>query len=239
MYTDLAHLWPVISKPEDYAVEAGFWLDALRARLGPGRHEVLYLGAGAGHHMSHLTRDFQITAVDLSREMLALSEHLNPIVKHLVGDMRNLRLGRTFDAVLIHDCIVYMQTEEELEAAFATARAHLEPGGVFITVPDWYRETFPETQVGHWVIRKDDQELTFIECQTDPDSADTTIESVFFYIFQENGQLRIEKDHHVFGLFPHSTWNELMWEAGFDVDEWPCPILQDKRPTNLLVGVAV
>jgi len=43
--------------------------------------------------------------------MLELSRTINPEAEHILGDMRTLRLGRTFDAVLIHDAICYMTTE--------------------------------------------------------------------------------------------------------------------------------
>jgi len=43
--------------------------------------------------------------------------------------MRSVRLGRTYDAVIIHDAIMYMTTEDDLVAALATARAHLAPAG--------------------------------------------------------------------------------------------------------------
>jgi len=45
--------------------------------------------------------------------------------------MRNIRLGRKFSAVLIHDAISDMLTERDLSATFETAVAHLEKGGVF------------------------------------------------------------------------------------------------------------
>ena len=114
MYTDLAHLWPLISPPEDYAEEAGYWRDVLREKLGPGRHEILELGVGGGHNLSHLTGDFQATAVDLSEKMLEHSRRLNPEVEHHVGDMRTFRLDRKFDAVLVHDAICYMLNEDDL-----------------------------------------------------------------------------------------------------------------------------
>ena len=66
MYDELAHLWRLISPPEDYADEARYWRDALRAKLGSGRHEILELGVGGGNNLSHLTSEFQATAVDLS-----------------------------------------------------------------------------------------------------------------------------------------------------------------------------
>ena len=142
LYDDLAYLWPAISPPEDYAAEAVYWRRALREKLGPGRHHVLELGVGGGHNLSHLTPYFQATAVDLSQRMLALSEKLNPGVEHHLGDMRTVRLGRKFDAVLVHDAISYMLNEDDLRATFATARYHLGPGGVLLAAPDLVKDTF-------------------------------------------------------------------------------------------------
>ena len=64
LYYELAYLWPIISPPEEYAEEAGHLHDAIRDKLGPGRHELLELGVGGGHNLSHLTAQFECTAVD-------------------------------------------------------------------------------------------------------------------------------------------------------------------------------
>jgi SAM-dependent methyltransferase len=237
MYEELAYLWPLISPPESYADEARCWRDALRAHLGPGRHEILELGVGGGHNLSHLTADFQATAVDISEKMLANSVALNPGVEHHVGDMRSVRLGRCFKAVIAHDAIDYMLTEADLRAAFATARAHLKPGGVFITSPDWFRETFDGTSVSHSIRRQGELELTFIEHQTDSDPSDTVMESVMFYVINKGGRLAVEQDLHITGLFPEATWLRLMDEAGFRVEKWPYSPRDDPRQSLLLIGV--
>ena len=57
MYTEFARYWTLISDPADYAEEARYWREALRSRLGPGRHEILELGVGGGNNLSHLTDD--------------------------------------------------------------------------------------------------------------------------------------------------------------------------------------
>jgi hypothetical protein len=67
---------------------------------------------------------------------------INPDTEHLVGDMRALRLGRTYDAVLIHDAICYMTTKDDLRAAMTTAFEHLRPRGAAVFEPDFVRETF-------------------------------------------------------------------------------------------------
>jgi len=236
MYDDLAYLWPLISPPEGYANEARYWRDALREKLGPERHPILELGVGGGNNLSHLARDFQATAVDLSERMLAHSKKLNPSVEHHVGDMRMVRLGRTFKAVIIHDAINYMLTEEDLRATFATAAAHLKPGGVFITAPDWFRETFQGPRVFHRTREKDGVELTHIEYMYDPDPGDTTMETVMFYMIRERGGLRIEEDLHITGLFSIQTWVDLMTQARFVVEKRPYPVHDDGHEAYLLVG---
>lgn len=238
LYTDLAHLWPLMSPPEDYADEGDCWRGELRKRLGPGRARILELGTGGGHLLHHIADGFEATAVDLSEGMLAHSRRLNPDVTHHVGDMRTVRLGETFDAVLIHDAISYMTTEDDLRAAFATARAHLRPGGLFLTAPDDYVETFTPPDVWHETQRSGEAELTFVEYSWDPDPSDTRIETVYVFFFQENGALRVEVDRHTFGLFPVSTWERLLIESGFKAERIDYPHSENGSEAYLWICTA-
>ena len=239
LYSDLAYLWPLVSPPEDYAEEAIHWRDAIRTRLGEGRHRILELGVGGGHNLSHLTADFEATAVDLSPEMLEHSRRLNPEVEHHVGDMRTVRLGKSFDVVLIHDAVSYMLTEEDLRAAFSTARAHLRPGGLLLAAPDLVAESFREGRVLRWDIpppaKSGDPEVRVEERLTDP--TDTTIESWITFTIIEGGRERIETDLHVTGLFPLATWVALMEEAGFETEVLPLPGDGDGCGEHLFSGI--
>lgn len=237
LYDEFADLWPLVSAPEDYKIEAAYWRDALHAKLGPGKHEFLELGVGGGNNLSHLTGDFQATAVDISEKMLAVSRALNPDVTHHVGDMRDIRLNRKFNAVIIHDSISYMTSEEDLLATFNTAKAHLEKDGVLLVAPDWYIETFNGPEVSHNVRKNSNIELTFIEYLHDPDPSDSTIEGVFFYLMKDGKNLRIEQDLHIFGLFTLQTWTNLLNKAGFRVEKWPHPVHSDQKRAYLLVGI--
>jgi len=227
-----------LDPPEDYALEAGFWRQALRERLGPGRHSILELGVGGGHNLSHLTEDFYATAVDISEPMLENSRRLNPGVEHVLGDMRRVRLGRKFKAVLIHDAISYMRTERDLKLVLDTARAHLESGGVLICSPDWFRETFKGTLVDQRILPgPGGMELTYMEHVTDPDPLDTTIETRFFYVIKKDGKVSVEQDLHITGLFSLQTWLDLMTQAGFKAETLPYPVYDDDHEGYLLLGV--
>jgi SAM-dependent methyltransferase len=238
MYGDLAHLWPPVSPPEGYAAEAVHWRAALRAHLGPGRHAILEFGVGGGNNLSHLTADFDATAVDLSEGMLAHSRRRNPGVAHRVGDMRSVRLGRRFAAVLVHDAVSYLTSEDDLRATFATAAAHLEPGGVFVCAPDWYRETFDGPRVDVHGPRGPDGAFTMVEYAHDPDPSDTTIEVRYVFFLRSGGRVAIETDRHLLGLFPLATWMRLLGEAGFAAEKRPYPVHADGHEAWLLVGKA-
>ena len=238
LYDKLAYLWPVISPPEDYAEEAVHWREALRRYLGPGRHRLLELGVGGGHNLSHLTGEFEAVAADISPKMLELSQRLNPTVEHHLGDMRTVRLpGQTFDAVLIHDAISYMLTEDDLRAVFATARVHLRPGGLLLAAPDLVRDTFREGMKLRWSTEKDGIEIITEETIHDPDPNDTIVKSRFTYTITENGERRVEQDLHLSGLFSIATWFSLLEEIGFTADRIPLPGDGDGCGQHLFCGV--
>ena len=221
LYGDLAHLWPLMSPPADYAAEAAYWRRELRSHLGPGKHRILDLGSGGGHFLSHFAGEFAATAVDLSDAMLAHSRRLNPGVMHHIGDMRTVRLNTQFDAVLIHDAIAYMTTEADLLAAFTTAHAHLRKGGLLITAPDFYIDTFRSPWVHHETHTDGDSVLTHIEYSVVLDLSDGKMDTVFIFFVKEAGELRVELDRHVTGLFRIATWQRLLGEADFSAGRVP------------------
>lgn len=237
LYGDLAWLWPLMSPPDEYAEEAARWREVLREKLGPGRHAVLELGVGGGHNLSHLTAEFEATAVDLSDAMLAQCRALNPGVPTCVGDMRSVRLDRTFAAVLLHDAVSHMLTEEDVAAVFETAAAHLDKGGVVIASPDRYRENFLPPETEHVTNASDTLRVTWFEYTHDPDPDDTVVEHVFTYLIASADGLRIEHDRLHTGLFPQSTWLRLMDQAGFTPEVRTFALQNWPKPYQLLVGV--
>jgi SAM-dependent methyltransferase len=214
-YGDLAPWWPLISPPEDYAEEAAELADLLTSGDAPVR-EVLELGSGGGHNAVHLAHRFALTLVDASPQMLVVSRRLNPGCEHVVGDMRRLRLGKLFDAVLVHDAIDYMTTEIDLRAALATAHEHCRPGGVVVLAPDHTRETFsPGTDHGGGDA-PDGRGVRYLEWTTDPDPSDTEVTTDYAFLLREpGGAVRAVHETHTTGLFDRSTWLRLLAEVGF------------------------
>jgi RimJ/RimL family protein N-acetyltransferase len=236
LYSELAGWFHLLTAPAEYAEEAAAYRDALR-RASPTRlRTLLELGSGGGNNAFHLKRDFECTLSDLSPAMLETSRRINPECAHVAGDMRSLRLGRAFDAVFVHDAVMYLTNEDDLRRAVETAFAHCRPGGVALFAPDFVRETFrPGTD--HGGHDGEGRALRYLEWVWDPDPADTTYLTDFAYLLREDGkEPRVLHDRHVEGLFPRATWLRLLQETGFQTSSATRPN-DDGEPDEVFVGV--
>ncbi|MCX6021579.1 MAG: class I SAM-dependent methyltransferase [Chloroflexi bacterium] len=240
LYGELVEWWPLLSPAEDYAEEAEFYRRVFESATDAPLRSLLELGSGAGSNASHLKAHFTMTLVEPAPGMLAHSRSLNPECEHVQGDMRTVRLGRTFDAVFVHDAIMYMTTEDDLRAALKTVRAHLRLGGVAVLAPDHTRETYrPETH--HGGEDSPERSLRYLIWNWDPDPNDTMYVTDFTYVMrQADGSVRVEQDRHIFGLFPRETWLRLLRENGFVPHIVPL-IHSEVEPgsSEVLVGVVM
>ncbi len=146
VFGNYARYYDLLYRDKDYAGEAQFVHNLLK-NYAPNTKSILELGCGTGYHAVLLAKEgYQFHGVDLSAQMLQrATDRLSHLPKSLAsrlefsqGDIRTIRLNQQFDAVLsLFHVISYQTTNEDLLAAFATAKAHLKPGGVFI-FDCWY-----------------------------------------------------------------------------------------------------
>ena len=216
MYTEIAEWWPLLSRPEDYEEEATFYLNAMRDASEIPIQTVLELGSGGGNNASFMKEECSLTLVDMSPEMLAVSRKLNPECEHVEGDMRTVRLGREFDAVFIHDAIVYMTTADDLAAAVETAFNHTRAGGVALFCPDYTKENFKTLSDNGGYDDEAGKGLRYLEWSWDPDPDDSTFIADYAYMIREaDGSVKLLHDRHIAGLFSEAEWTGILERAGF------------------------
>jgi trans-aconitate methyltransferase len=217
LYSDLTSWYRLVDPVADHEDEAASYQQGFERVLGDRPATLLELGAGAGHNAYFLKRRFACTLTDVSPAMQALSLELNPECEHLTGDMRSMRLNRTFDAVFVHDAVMYLTTEEDLAAAIDTAAVHTAPGGVAIYAPDFVREALREmTEVIEGA--EGDRAMRCVAWTWDPDPSDSTYVVDYAYLLREGASVAAVHDRHVEGVFPRATWVRLLTEGGFDVE---------------------
>jgi hypothetical protein len=231
LYAELAEWWPVFSDHAEYRRETARFLRLLRHSTKRVPRTLLELGSGGGSSASYLKAHFAMTLVDLSDDMLKVSRRLNPECEHVKGDIRRVRLRRTFDAVFVHDAICHMTTEASLSATMKTAYVHCRPGGSALFVPDFVRETFVAgTDDGGG--DSDRGSVRFLQWVVDPDPTDTTYVVDFAILLRDRrGRARVVHDRHVQGLFPRARWLALLREAGFKAR-----LIREGAPRDVFLG---
>lgn len=145
-----SRVYDLLYADKDYAGEAAYLGRQLRQRA-PRARRILELGCGTGGHAVELARlGYQVHGIDLSDSMLAraqarraaLPAELAARLSFAAGDARSVRVpaadGPGFDAVIsLFHVMSYQTSNADLQAAYATAAAHLQPGGVFL-FDYWY-----------------------------------------------------------------------------------------------------
>lgn len=142
--------YDLLYRDKNYAAEADY-VHRLIERERPGSQSLLDLGCGTGRHDFLLAEHgYRVTGVDMSADMLKVANAER--AKRLAaggaappdfaqGDVRTLRLGARFDAVVsLFHVMSYQTSNDDLLAAFTTLREHVAPGGV-VLFDAWYGPT--------------------------------------------------------------------------------------------------
>ncbi len=217
LYRDLVPWYRLLDPYEDHLAEATSYKTNLLRVSQPDNATLLDLGAGAGNNAYHLVDRFTCTLVDLSPDMSQLSRELLPQCEHLLGDMRSVRLARTFDAVLVHDAIMYMTNEADLRAAIQTAFVHTRLGGAALFAPDCVRETFRD-HTEFFEADDDKRSMRGIEWSWDPDPHDDQCMAEYSFLLRAGTEVKSVHDRHVEGVFSRKTWIEMLEGVGYRVE---------------------
>jgi len=225
LYDELAPWWPLISPPGEYEQDAERIAEVFGSASIPVR-SVLDLGSGGGHIATHLKDRFQLTLVDISPEMLAVSREINPDCEHIQGDMHAIRLGRLFDAVLVHDAADYVSSEAGLLRVAQTAFAHCHTGGLAVFAPDHTAESFRPGTGGGGGSDALGRQASFRERTSDHDPADGWIEAEYEFVLRSaSGHVDVIRETHRLSAFSCETWLRVLEAAGFDAQ-----VASDLRP---------
>jgi ubiquinone/menaquinone biosynthesis C-methylase UbiE len=234
LYTKYAQWWPLLSHPSEYIEEAAVYRQIIMEHSEVIPKTILELGSGGGNNAYHLKKHFKMTLVDLSKQMLMVSQALNKDCEHIRGDMRTLRLDRTFDVVFIHDAIDYMQNIDQLRNAITTAYIHLRPGGLALFVPDHTKETFVSSSA-HGGNDSERKGLRYLEWVVDEDPNDCVYSTYMVYLLKNGNTIKGSRvDHHLWGLFPRKEWLSLMKAVGFKGKAIPFELSDFKNEKHYL-----
>jgi SAM-dependent methyltransferase len=141
-----AHYYNLLYRNKDYVSEANY-VHGLIQLHSPKARSILDLGCGTGAHAVQLAKiGYDVHGLDVSQDMLEIARssraqlpsRISSRLSFLSGDIRVFRSDQRFDVVtaLFH-VMSYQVNNDDVTHAFATAAAHLIPGGIFL-FDCWY-----------------------------------------------------------------------------------------------------
>ena len=145
-----SHYYDLLYKDKNYDSEVNY-IHSLLKEHGVSGSEVLEFGSGTGGHGRLLAENgYNIIGIELSESMVQNAQQSDGFRSQL-GDIRTVRMGRSFNAVLaLFHVVSYQTSNEDVIAVFQSAATHLEKGGLFI-FDVWYSPAVynlrPETRV--------------------------------------------------------------------------------------------
>lgn len=232
-FLQYSQYYDLLYRDKDYQAEADYVANLIR-RLDPEVRTILELGSGTGIHASLLAdRGFEIHGIERSMEMLnrsiLLTNRSNSQSGRLsfsLGDIREIRLDKTFDAVIaLFHVISYQTTNEDVTAAFATARQHMKSGGFFI-FDVWYGPAVLTERPSVRIKRMKDESLSITRLAEPVLHVNENLVDVNYQVFVEKlatQDIQTLKETHVMRYFFYPEIERITEQAGFSLihaEEW-------------------
>jgi SAM-dependent methyltransferase len=116
----------------------------------PAGGSILDLCCGTGQMASELSsRDYRVTGVDGSQEMIQLARMNAPDATFIVDDARTFKCSSSFEAILsLFDSLNHVMYIDDLELVFRNVFQALKPGGMFffdLNMEAGYRKNWMNT----------------------------------------------------------------------------------------------
>lgn len=210
VFGNYSRYYNLLYRDKDYAAETDYIQSIFERFADQKPQTLLELGCGTGNHAFLLSRKgFSVFGVDRSEQMIEAGlqrqkeERTN--VEFSAGDIREVRLDRHFDVVLSLFHVISYQTENQsLENAFATARAHLKPGGLFL-FDVWYGPAVLTERPSVRIKRLKDETIAITRLAEPELHAERNAVDVNYELQMENLQTGerevIRETHHMRYLF--------------------------------------
>lgn len=238
VFSEYADYYDLLYQDKDYVGEANY-IVALIRRFYTEARTILELGSGTGKHAQLLAgQGYTVLGVECSEEMLSRARSLVAVSRsrlegggHVTpefvqGDIRTVRVEKQFDvAVSLFHVVSYQVTNEDLLAAFQTARVHVRKDGIFI-FDVWYGPAVLTDRPVVRIKRVEDEQNVGTRLAEPVLRADRNMVDVNYHVFirsKQTGAVHEVRERHEMRYLFVPEVEYLLGQAGFKLlhgEEW-------------------
>lgn len=218
MYQDFAEVYDELMDNVDYEKWADYYVRLLSI-YGVRDGKICECACGTGSLTLPLYRaGFQMTGVDLSREMLwqaaQKARKQGIAIPFIQQDMKALNLHRPMDAVLATcDGVNYLITDEDMKSFLRAAFRSIRPGGALIFDVSTPHRLVDQLCSG--LICEDRENVTYIwQSRWNEKSGMVTMDLCFF-VKEKDGRYRRIEEHQKQRVWRAQELKTLLLQAGF------------------------
>lgn len=233
VFQDYAYYYNAFYQDKDYKKEAE-QIDYMLRKYGKGIKTVIDYGCGtARHDIALCDLGYQCTGIDMSPLMIDIAKanaNTQGVDINLsVADIRDYVPQKRFDAVIsLFHVMSYQNTNEDILAAFQSARKALEPQGIFL-FDVWYGPGVLSDKPCVRVKEVEDEKNKLIRIATPVMHDRENVVDVCYEVFvidKETGETRTINEIHNMRYFFRPELEILLKQAGFGlIDNLDCRTL--------------
>jgi ubiquinone/menaquinone biosynthesis C-methylase UbiE len=211
MYKQFAKYYDIIYQWKDYKSESLTLRKLIKKHKSSEGREMLDVACGTGNHIQYLKKYFNITGVDLDKDMLAIARKKLPDIKFIRGDMRSFRLNKLFDVIVcLFSAIGHLKTYSNLEKTIKNFSRHLKPGGVMVVEPFVDPKAFIDNHLSADFVKKYDLKLARMVVSKRNKSLGIFD---FHFLVGENRRIKYFVDRQYLGMFEKKKVLKMMKDA--------------------------
>jgi SAM-dependent methyltransferase len=217
MYKNFSKVYDLMMEYADY----DGWKEIIEEKIeryGNSPKTILDLGCGTGEVLIRLTSKYEMTGVDISKEMVDIAKAKTDAASFYVQDMRELNLEQKHDVVIsLFDTVNHLISLKGLKKTFQSVWNNLNDEGIYIfdvVTRNLMDEMFPG---GNFI--DDRGEIMIIwEHEYDEEEEIDYVDTTFF-VKQENGMFKKITEEYVKKIFTVDEIINTAKEVGFQTVE--------------------
>ena len=233
-FQDYAYYYNAFYRDKDYKQEAK-QIDEIIKKYGKDVSAIINFGCGTGKHDLELSQmGYSCAGIDLSPKMIEIakqnSEGIEKQIDFSVADIRSYDSSKKYDAVIsLFHVMSYQNSNEDILAAFQSARKVLNKGGLFL-FDVWYGPGVLSDKPEFRVKEVEDEKYRLIRIATPIMHDKTNVVDVCYEVLvidKETNETKIIREEHNMRYFFRPEIENLLKQEGFELlDNLDCNTLE-------------